>query len=170
MRSGKSTAPEPSRSSAQLVAQAFSHTVPSPAYCPPQPRNSRSSDKTRARGGHTASPSGSGQSVFTQSVSFWKNPRRLRCNPLASWAQRGCHRQTARPRESRRWCRKASPVQKRCRPPARNRWRANSSNLRWTECSAPPALQSVSLHKVPAPCHVPPVFRIVVRRLGAAHS
>ena len=65
--------------------------------------------------------------------------RQRRCTLQALWVPHKCHRPNSRRLQGSRpwrctWCRD----QRTCRPPVRNRWRANSSNLRWPECSTPP--------------------------------
>ena len=62
--------------------------------------------------------------------------RQRRCTLQALWVPHKCHRPNSRRLQgSRPWCCTWCRDPRTCRPPVRNRWRANSSNLRWLECS-----------------------------------
>ncbi len=62
--------------------------------------------------------------------------RRRRCSPQASWVPRKSHRPSSmRLRGNRSWCRTWCLDPRKCRPPNRNRWRANLNSLPWPGCS-----------------------------------
>ena len=91
----------------------------------------------------------------------------------AIFGRRGVQHKCHRPNSTR--CKQTVVLhvvsRERCRLPVRNRWRANSSSLRWTECSTrPPHCNRSRCTTCPRHLPRPACVLTVVGRLGAAHS